>query len=546
MNDEPQSSSSAPRHLWIVMVAVAVVALGVRAVMVANSGGLAGIVGYDQGVYYSASEAVAWGVLPYRDFLFLHPPGILVTLAPLGLVARLTRDSLGLELARVLVILVGAVNAALVAAAARRLGLLAAAVAGTFYAAWPPVAMSETQPRLEPFVSLGLLVALAVLASGPDRVRGRGLVLLGCALGFALTVKIWALVPVLVILAAVCVRYGARALARVTVAVLATATVICLPFWAAAPSAMYRMVVHDQISRGRMAAGAQVRLAGMLDVWVHAGQRAGVHVPLAPVLAVVGVGLLLVWVSLPAARVMVVLLVTQAAVLLASPSYFSFYAAYVGPALALCVGAGVVAVAGLARLARVHGLLRTDGVPRAAQALVALLVLAVIGAIARTDAVTRVGDAFPAASLRRAVAHARCVTTDSVGALALLDVLGRDLSHRCPLLIDPGGLTHDRDASPPLADGLQAPRRTDLRWQHDFNTYLRSGQVEVLVRRHVDAFAPSISRRLRRSPVLAGRGSYRVYGNPPTTGQRTGRGSVTGASHKRPQAPGPHRRRGAA
>ena len=63
------------RPLWLVMVAVAVVALAVRAVMVANSGGLAGIVGYDQGVYYSASEAVAWGVLPYRDFLFLHPPG---------------------------------------------------------------------------------------------------------------------------------------------------------------------------------------------------------------------------------------------------------------------------------------------------------------------------------------------------------------------------------------------------------------------------------------------------------------------------------------
>jgi len=138
------------------------------------------------------------------------------------------------------------------------------------------------------------------------------------------------------------------------------------------------------------------------------------------------------------------------------------------------------------------------------------------------------------------------VTTDSVGVLAQLDVLGRDLSHRCPLLIDPGGLTHDRDASPPLADGLQAPRRTDLRWQHDFNTYLRSGQVEVLVRRHVDGFDSSINRRLRRSPVLAGMGSYRVYGNPPTTGQRTGRGSVTGAAHKRPRAPGPHRPRGAA
>jgi hypothetical protein len=210
------------------------------------------------------------------------------------------------------------------------------------------------------------------------------------------------------------------------------------------------------------------------------------------------------------------------------------------------VAAGVVAVAGPARLGRVHGLLRTEGVPRATQALAALLVLAVIGSIARTDAVTRVGDAFPAASLRRAVAHARCVTTDSVGVLALLDVLGRDLRHRCPLLIDPGGLTHDRDAAPPLADGLQAPRRTDLRWQREVNTYLRSGQVEVLVRRHVDGFDSSINRRLRRSPVLAGTGTDRVYGNHPTSGQRAGRGSVTSVSHKRPQTPRPHHRQGAA
>ena len=93
MDDEPQRSSPGQRPLWLVMVAVAVVALGVRAVMVANGGDPGRHRrGYDQGVYYSASEAVAWGVLPYRDFLFLHPPGILVTLAPLGLVASLTRD----------------------------------------------------------------------------------------------------------------------------------------------------------------------------------------------------------------------------------------------------------------------------------------------------------------------------------------------------------------------------------------------------------------------------------------------------------------------
>lgn len=533
---EPPAPSSVGRHLplAIVTAAVAVVALVVRAVIVLNSGGLSGMVGYDQGVYYSASEAVTWGLLPYRDFLFLHPPGILVALAPLGLVARLTRDSLGLELARVLVVLVGAANAALVAVAARRLGLFAAAVAGTFYALWPPVAMAESQPRLEPFVSLGLLVALAVLASRSDRVPRAALVLAGCALGFSVTVKIWAVVPVLVILVAVLVRLGPRALARVAAPLAATATLICLPFFAAAPSAMFRMVVRDQLVRGRMTTPLHARLADMLGLAAHVGQRSGLHEPLTPVLAVVGIGLVLVWVGLPVARLAVVLLLAQAAVLLATPSFFAFYAAYLGPAFALCVGAGAVAVARLPYPHRARERWRGLGVPHTTGALVALLTVAVLATVARTDAFTRVGSAFPVATLRGAVAHARCVTTDSVGSLALLDVLGRNFSHGCPAVIDLSGLTHDRDASL-LPDGMQAPRRTDLRWQHDVNAYLRSGQVEVLVRRHYDGFDSSINRWLHRSPVLAGTGGYRVYGHPRRSGPGTGRGSVTGASHTKPQ-----------
>jgi alpha-1,2-mannosyltransferase len=526
---QPRSPSAGPlRPILVVMAAVAALALVVRTVIELNSGGLSGMVGYDQGVYYSASEAVTWGLLPYRDFLFLHPPGVLVALAPVGLVGRLTRDSLGLELSRVLVVLVGSLNAALVAASARRLGWFAAAVAGTFYALWPPVAMAETQPRLEPFVSLGLLVALAVLASRSGRVPRAGLVLAGCALGFAVTVKIWAVVPVLVILAAVLLRLGPRALVRVAAPLVATATVICLPFFAAAPSGMFRMVVHDQLVRGRMTTPLHARLAGMFGLTMHVGQRSGVHAPLVPVLVVVGVGLPLVWVMLPVARLAVVLFLTQAAVLLASPSFFAFYAAYLGPALALCVGAGAVAVARLPHPRRAREPWRGLGVPQTTGALVALVAVAVLASVARTDAFTRVGHSLPVAALRAAVAHARCVTTDSVGSLALLDVLGRDLSHRCPMMMDFSGLTHDRDAAV-LADGMQAPRRADLRWQHDVNAYLRSGRVVVLVRRHFDGFDSTINAWLRRSPVLAGTGGYRAYGKPPTSG--AGHRSVTGASH---------------
>ena len=261
------------RALLLVVAGAAVLAAGVRAVILAHSGGLSGLLGYDQGVYFSAAEALAWGRLPYRDFLFLHPPGVIVALAPLGALARLTHDSWGIELARVAAILLGAVNAGLVALAARRAGLAAAATAAAFYAVWRPVAVTETETRLEPFVSLGLLVALAVLATPPGRVRRRALVSAGCALGFALTVKIWAVVPVLVISVWFVARFGRRAAVWVLGPLVATGVVVCLPFLLAAPSSMVRMVVVDQLSRGRMPATLAERATGMLGLSSVVGHR---------------------------------------------------------------------------------------------------------------------------------------------------------------------------------------------------------------------------------------------------------------------------------
>ena len=45
--------------------------------------GLSGAVDYDEGVYIEAAWALRHGFLPWRDFVFVHPPGILLWLAPL-------------------------------------------------------------------------------------------------------------------------------------------------------------------------------------------------------------------------------------------------------------------------------------------------------------------------------------------------------------------------------------------------------------------------------------------------------------------------------
>ncbi len=327
----------------------------------------------------------------------------------------------------------------------------------------------------------------------------------GCGLGFALTVKIWAVVPVVVVLAWFLARFGRRAAAWVAGPLVATAVLVCLPFLLAAPSSMVRMVVVDQLSRGRMAATLAERTTGMLGLSSVVGHRPQLSGPVL-LLLVAGVALLaLAWVRVPSARVAVVLLLAQGGVVLASPSYFRYYDAYPAPALALCVGAVAAAV---------HGLLARAGAPvvrRAAAVTMVLGLLVALGTAAGSDTRAVVGRVFPAAALRGEVRHARCVTADSVGALVQLDVLGRDLRRGCPVVVDVGGLSHDRDAAA-IVDGRQTPRRTDLRWQRDVRGYLESGAAQVLVRRHYDGFDRATIRGLHRPRLRLDSGAYAVYG----------------------------------
>src|SRR5579862_545272 len=43
---------------------------------------------YDDGVYMGAATRLSHGVVPYRDFVFLHPPGIILLLTPFAFVGR--------------------------------------------------------------------------------------------------------------------------------------------------------------------------------------------------------------------------------------------------------------------------------------------------------------------------------------------------------------------------------------------------------------------------------------------------------------------------
>src|SRR6478672_1803136 len=86
------------------------------------------------GVHYAVAMGLVHGLLPYRDFLFLHPPGIALLLAPFASLADLIDEPQAMLVARLCWIALGGVNAVLCALVLAPLGRLAAVLTGLMYA----------------------------------------------------------------------------------------------------------------------------------------------------------------------------------------------------------------------------------------------------------------------------------------------------------------------------------------------------------------------------------------------------------------------------
>ncbi len=210
---------------------IAAVALAARLTPVLRGGGLRGVLAYDDGVYYSASDALLSGRLPYRDYLLLHPPGITLVLAPFAALGRLTSDPVGFAAARLAFMGLGAVSAVLVWWVARRVTPRAGLAAGLFYAVWQPACAAERTTLLEPLVNLGLLASLALLAPGASR---RRVAAAGVVLGLAVAVKAWAVVPFVVLTLWLLRRRGRGTALTYAGSGAIAAAVVCLPFLLAA------------------------------------------------------------------------------------------------------------------------------------------------------------------------------------------------------------------------------------------------------------------------------------------------------------------------
>ena len=239
---------------WVAL-AVGAVALATRLGPVLAAGTLRGVQGYDDGVYLAVAQRLIAGIVPYRDEVFLHPPGIAVALSPFAALAGPFGDSWALALARLAFMVVGTANAVLVARILIPRGVVAAAVGGGTYALWGAAVSAEHTVFLEAPIGLGLLVALGALRRvGPgsavgSRAISRVLAVSGLAIGIAATFKIWVAVDAAILGALVLSRWGVRAAGKwVAWCVLGAAPVV-VPFLVLTPGRLWYDVVVVQSGR---------------------------------------------------------------------------------------------------------------------------------------------------------------------------------------------------------------------------------------------------------------------------------------------------------
>ena len=419
--------------------AAAILGLALRWATLVATGHLTGSWEYDDAVYFGTAVQLVHGLVPYRDFVLIQPPGVPLALTPVALLSFPFGTHTALEVARALVPLVSFANVLLLGRLLRHRSPLAVAAACLVLALFPDAILAASALLLEPFLNLFCLLGLLALFSG-DRLTPRTdlTIWAGLAFGVGGTMKTWAVIP----LAAVAVVMLLRGRVAQTI-ILALAAGIgfllpCLPFVLLSPAPFIHQVFLDQLGRtGQAGQPILVRLEFMTSVWPGLGVPPGHRYQ---VLAAGAAGILLAvfaaaFAALPGEgnrrlptqlegfAIVSVLLVGVA--LCWPAEFFYHYASFLAPFLALLLGLAV------ARLERAR--------PQLIAAVVALVFVGgLLHAAVIPALLQRAQD--PSALLASTIPSGACVVTDESEYTLNAD---RFLARRggCPVVVDALGTT---------------------------------------------------------------------------------------------------------
>src|SRR5690242_14832547 len=190
------TGGAAPRSWGTPAVRAAIIGTGMTALAlrlwILFWPGLMSVTQYDDGPYFGSAVRLIHGVLPYRDYAFVQPPGITELMSPAALESYLGGTAWALVIGRFLSVFAGAAAVVLAGFLVRHRGALAVWVTCGILAIYPPSAVSARTVLLEPWLVLFCLAG-AVAVFDRDRITAstRRLAWGGVAFGFGGAVKVW-------------------------------------------------------------------------------------------------------------------------------------------------------------------------------------------------------------------------------------------------------------------------------------------------------------------------------------------------------------------
>jgi alpha-1,2-mannosyltransferase len=456
-----------PRIAIVAAVAAGLLALGMCVHQLSLPGVLHGIDEYDDGFYLGTVMRLVHGTLPYKDFVYPQPPGLPLLLFPMGILGRIVGTRSLMADVRILTALVAATNAGLAAFLLRRRGIVPALVAGVLLALYPLAVTADKTLMLEPYLVLFCLIGACIMFKGDDIASGRRLVFAGLALGFACTLKLWAVLPIAVAIAC-CLPQWRRQVRPLAIGIVVGAAVPALPFFLLAPSDFVHDLVGIQFLRHQ--APDPTSVADRLMYVTGISGLPGVHAThgLAVTIALVFAALVVIGFAVPIRRTKLDWFALGTAILAVaamfiSPDFHFHYTYFAAAFVPLLVAVSVDRVARfvgskLARGQRPQSMIRS----LAAAAAIVVIVVSSVWAIGQETHFDRidpgiitVGDVSPLVAAH--IPKGACTVTDEA---ALTIIINRFVPDRsgCPAVVDTFStwISYDPNVLPP-SSGPYAP-----------------------------------------------------------------------------------------
>jgi len=453
------ATATAPgsRTGWLTPVNAAIIictllALGLRLLLLSRPGYLLGVTEYDDGPYFGSSVSLIDGLLPYKEFILVQPPGITLLMLPAAALSKITGTAAAMASGRVLTTLASSAGVLLVGLLVRHRGLLTVIVACGLVAVYPDSVSTARTVLVEPWLVLFcLLGALALFDRDRLTTSGRRLFWSGVAFGFAGCIEVWAIFPVVVVLAMLVpkIRRAAVYVGGLCVGFL----VPVLPFASLAPRRFYESLYVAQVApragSTRVPLGARLsNMLGIVNLDLPPHPRLLILLSTLALVAIVAVAITAAWVlsHRPPPALDWFALVTTAVVVVMFlwPDQFHYhFAAFLAPFFAMSLGltaSRLIWALGQGSSGLSEGTARKLWTPAAVVAGLAIVVLGVFQASYESH--LQLPLARVPAQVDKIIPKGACVATDQVsyllmanrftsnvpGCSHLLDGLGSDLA----------------------------------------------------------------------------------------------------------------------